>query len=65
MGYLLVYKGNNIFSDINKVLLHALCWTPVKHFTKMTMKAAVSCWEWILAAKPQWSIEVITEHIEK
>ncbi|XP_060554504.1 phosphatidylinositol 4-kinase alpha-like isoform X3 [Ruditapes philippinarum] len=47
--------------DINKVLLHALCWTPVKHFTKMTMKAAVSCWEWILAAKPQWSIEFVCE----
>ncbi|XP_053375288.1 phosphatidylinositol 4-kinase alpha-like [Mercenaria mercenaria] len=47
--------------DINKVLLHALCWTPVKHFTKMTMKAAVACWEWLLAAKPRWSVEFLCE----
>ncbi|KAL4223436.1 Phosphatidylinositol 4-kinase alpha [Mactra antiquata] len=47
--------------EINKVLLHVVCWTPVNHFTERTMKAAVACWEWILAAKPQWSTEFLCE----
>ncbi|XP_052243319.1 phosphatidylinositol 4-kinase alpha-like isoform X4 [Dreissena polymorpha] len=48
-------------NGLNRVLLHALCWTPVKHFTEMTMKAAVACWEWLLAARPQWSTEFLCE----
>ncbi|XP_052799861.1 phosphatidylinositol 4-kinase alpha-like isoform X2 [Mya arenaria] len=48
-------------NDLNKALLHAVCWTPVKHFTEMTMKAAVACWEWILASKPHWSTEFLCE----
>ncbi|XP_052714253.1 phosphatidylinositol 4-kinase alpha-like isoform X6 [Crassostrea angulata] len=47
--------------EINKQLLHALCWTPVRNFSVRTMEAGVACWEWLLAARPNLSIEFLCE----
>ncbi|XP_062588022.1 phosphatidylinositol 4-kinase alpha-like isoform X3 [Saccostrea cucullata] len=47
--------------EINKQLLHALCWAPVRNFSIKTMEAGVACWEWLLAARPGSSIEFLCE----
>ncbi|KAK3083088.1 hypothetical protein FSP39_013642 [Pinctada imbricata] len=46
---------------INKPLLHALCWAPVRHFAVRSMEAGVACWEWLLAARPDLSLEFLCE----
>ncbi|XP_056020742.1 phosphatidylinositol 4-kinase alpha-like isoform X2 [Ostrea edulis] len=47
--------------DINKQLLHSMCWAPVRNFSNRTMEAGVACWEWLLAARPDSSIEFLCE----
>ncbi|XP_078336365.1 phosphatidylinositol 4-kinase alpha-like [Crassostrea virginica] len=47
--------------EVNKKLLHALCWAPVRNFSVKTMEAGVACWEWLLAARPASSIEFLCE----
>ncbi|KAL5017409.1 hypothetical protein ScPMuIL_006998 [Solemya velum] len=47
--------------DLNRQLLHTLCWTPVRHFTERTLEAAVCCWEWLLSARPDLHIEFMCE----
>ena len=52
------YESVQSVVDINKQLLHSMCWAPVRNFSVKTMEAAVACWEWLLAARPNSSIEV-------
>ncbi|CAG2236201.1 PI4KA [Mytilus edulis] len=47
--------------DCHRHLLHSLCWTPVRQFTTKAMEAAVSCWEWLLAARRDLNIEFFCE----
>eukprot|EP00106_Octopus_bimaculoides_P007153 XP_014774595.1 PREDICTED: phosphatidylinositol 4-kinase alpha-like isoform X3 [Octopus bimaculoides] len=47
--------------ELKRQLLHTLCWVPVKDFTERTMEVAVTCWEWLLAARPDFSIEFLCE----
>lgn len=47
--------------DLKRQLLHALCWIPVRDFTERTMEVAVACWEWLLAARADFSIEFLCE----
>ncbi|EDV25664.1 uncharacterized protein TRIADDRAFT_55997 [Trichoplax adhaerens] len=43
----------NETTKINRKLLTQICLLPVRVFTKESMEVGISCWEWILAAKPE------------
>ncbi|XP_013387820.1 phosphatidylinositol 4-kinase alpha-like [Lingula anatina] len=45
----------------DRQLLHHVCWAPVKVFTESAMSAAVACWDWLLAARPDLNLQVMQE----
>ncbi|KAK7505986.1 hypothetical protein BaRGS_00002708 [Batillaria attramentaria] len=44
--------------EVSRRLLHAVCWAPVQCFSESIMSMSVACWDWILAARPDISMEV-------
>ncbi|KAG8200239.1 hypothetical protein JTE90_025015 [Oedothorax gibbosus] len=47
--------------DVNRRLLHALCWSPVELFTEEAMSCAISCWQWLLAARSDMELQFLQE----
>ncbi|XP_014673497.1 PREDICTED: phosphatidylinositol 4-kinase alpha-like isoform X2 [Priapulus caudatus] len=48
-------------TDHDRQLLHALCWAPVKLFAETAMESTIACWEWLLAARPQFELQLLGE----
>jgi phosphatidylinositol 4-kinase len=42
-------------------LLHAICWAPIRLFSQQSVEAAVVCWQWLLAACPDISLQLMQE----
>jgi len=45
-------------SEIDRQLIHNVCWCPAQIFTKEALSTAVSCWEWILGARKDLELHV-------
>ncbi|BFZ04518.1 hypothetical protein BsWGS_07556 [Bradybaena similaris] len=45
--------------DVRRNLLQELCWAPIKLFTEEVMEVAVMCWEWMLSARPEFTVEFL------
>ncbi|EDO42545.1 predicted protein [Nematostella vectensis] len=47
--------------DVDKQLMHDVCWCPAQIFTKESMATAVACWEWILGARKDVELQMMRE----
>lgn len=56
--------SQNLEHPINQHLVHMICWAPVIIFTQESLQIAVSVWTWLLAAKPNICMNVMSEIYE-
>ncbi|KAK3731385.1 hypothetical protein QZH41_020342 [Actinostola sp. cb2023] len=47
--------------EVDRQLIHNVCWCPTQIFTKESMSTAVSCWEWILGARKDLELQILSE----
>lgn len=45
-------------SVLDRDMVHALTWLPIKMFTTSVMEAAVDCWSWAIVARPELELLV-------
>ncbi|CAF1029135.1 unnamed protein product [Rotaria sordida] len=50
-------KANGLDRD----MVHALTWLPVKMFTTPVMEAAVDCWAWAIVGRPELELLIVEE----
>ncbi len=43
---------------LDRDMVHALAWLPVKMFTTSVMEAAVDCWSWAIVGRPELELLV-------
>ena len=46
-------------NPLDREMVHALTWLPVKMFTSSVMEAALDCWSWAIVARPE--LELLVE----
>ena len=49
-------------SGCHQSLLHDLCWTPARLFTKKAIEVAIACWEWLLTTRTDIEEKVCSEY---
>jgi len=55
IDYLLRILLGNI---LDRDMVHALAWLPVKMFTTSVMEAAIDCWSWAIVGRPELELLV-------
>ncbi|KAK3796327.1 hypothetical protein RRG08_021349 [Elysia crispata] len=45
--------------EVKRYLLQAICWAPVKFFNADIMQVAIMCWEWMLSARPEFTVQFL------
>ena len=67
MNVFSTYKRQNFFffkeNPLDRLIIHALTWLPMKMFTTAVMEAAVDCWSWAIVGRPQ--LEILVKKNEK
>lgn len=43
---------------LDRDMVHALAWLPVKMFTTSVMEAAIDCWSWAIVGRPELELLV-------
>ncbi|CAF4139791.1 unnamed protein product [Rotaria sp. Silwood2] len=46
---------------LDRDMVHALTWLPVKMFTTSVMEAAVDCWSWAIVGRPELELLIVEE----
>ncbi|CAF4219354.1 unnamed protein product [Rotaria socialis] len=46
---------------LDRDMVHALIWLPVKMFTTSVMEAAVDCWSWAIVGRPELELLIVEE----
>ncbi|CAH3130736.1 unnamed protein product [Porites lobata] len=46
---------------VDRRLLHNICWCPTELFTECSMSTAVSCWEWIMGARQDLELQILSK----
>ncbi|XP_020624721.1 phosphatidylinositol 4-kinase alpha-like [Orbicella faveolata] len=54
-AFLVTSKG------VDRELLHNVCWCPADLFTELSMSTAVSCWEWIMGARQDLELPLLSK----
>ncbi|CAF0893475.1 unnamed protein product [Adineta steineri] len=57
------FNRNNRHKEnvLDRDMVHALAWLPIKMFTTSVMEAAVDCWSWAIVARPELEILMVEE----
>ncbi|GFO06729.1 phosphatidylinositol 4-kinase alpha-like, partial [Plakobranchus ocellatus] len=45
--------------EVKRYLLQAICWAPVKFFNADIMQVSIMCWEWMLSARPEFTLQFL------
>ena len=58
-------EGKNAFfhleNALDREIVHAMTWLPIKMFTTSVMEAAVDCWCWAMTGRPE--LELLVKRI--
>jgi hypothetical protein len=55
---LIIYRIFFSENPLDRAMVHALTWLPVKMFTTSVMEAAVDCWSWAIVGRPELELLV-------
>ncbi|XP_068676768.1 phosphatidylinositol 4-kinase alpha-like isoform X2 [Montipora foliosa] len=46
---------------VDRNMLRNICWSPADVFTKLSMSTAVNCWEWIMGARQDLELQLLSK----
>ena len=55
------HRGIFVENVLDRDMVHALAWLPIKMFTTSVMEAAVDCWSWAIVGRPELELLVSSE----
>ncbi|XP_068726230.1 phosphatidylinositol 4-kinase alpha-like [Montipora capricornis] len=46
---------------VDRNMLRSICWSPADVFTELSMSTAVNCWEWIMGARQDLELQLLSK----